>query len=158
MAEARLGTPAAVSPAGSVLLLSLLHPARLPRRQAGLRVSRPAGVLVPAVGGHPPGRPQAAGAEGPGSRRLQHEGQVIVLGVNAYHGDVSAALLRDGHLVAAVEEERFTRVKHAAGFPRHAIAACLTMAGVTAAEIDHVAISRDPRANLLRKVWFALRN
>jgi carbamoyltransferase len=83
---------------------------------------------------------------------------VIVLGINAYHGDVSAALLRDGDLVAAVEEERFTRVKHAAGFPRHAIAACLALAGVTAAEIDHVAISRDPRANLLRKVWFALRS
>ena len=83
---------------------------------------------------------------------------MIVLGINAYHGDVSAVLLRDGDLVAAVEEERFTRVKHAAGFPRHAIAECLALAGVTAAEIDHVAISRDPRANLLRKVWFALRS
>ena len=53
-----------------------------------------------------------------------------VLGINAYHGDVSAALLRDGELVAAVEEERFTRVKHAAGFPRHAIAACLAVFSV----------------------------
>jgi carbamoyltransferase len=83
---------------------------------------------------------------------------VIVLGINAYHGDVSAALLRDGDLVAAIEEERFTRVKHSSGFPHHAIAECLAQAGVSAAEIDHVAISRDPRANLLRKVWFALRN
>ena len=42
---------------------------------------------------------------------------MIVLGINAYHGDASAALFRDGQLLAAVEEERFTRVKHAAGFP-----------------------------------------
>jgi carbamoyltransferase len=82
---------------------------------------------------------------------------MIVLGINAYHGDVSAALLRDGELVAAVEEERFTRVKHAAGFPNNAIAACLAMGGVTPSDVQHVAVSRDVRANLLRKVWFALR-
>ena len=81
-----------------------------------------------------------------------------VLGINAYHGDVSAALLRDGELVAAVEEERFTRVKHAAGFPRHAIATCLAIGGVAPADIQRVAVSRDPRANLLRKAWFAVRN
>jgi hypothetical protein len=46
------------------------------------------------------------------------QGSMIVLGINAYHGDVSAVLLRDGQLVAAVEEERFRRVKHWAGFPR----------------------------------------
>ena len=50
------------------------------------------------------------------------------LGINAYHGDVSAILLRDGELVAAVEEERFTRVKHWAGFPSEAIRACLEKA------------------------------
>jgi carbamoyltransferase len=80
---------------------------------------------------------------------------MIVLGINAYHGDASAVLLRDGELVAAVEEERFTRVKHAAGFPSHAITACLAMGGVTPADVDHVAVSRDPRANCLRKAWFA---
>ena len=46
---------------------------------------------------------------------------MIVLGINAYHGDASAALFRDGRLLAAVEEERFTRVKHAAGFPSYAV-------------------------------------
>ena len=81
---------------------------------------------------------------------------MIILGINAYHGDVSAALLRDGELVAAVEEERFTRVKHAAGFPKNAIAECLAVSGATTGEIEHVAISRDPRANLLRKALFAL--
>lgn len=84
--------------------------------------------------------------------------EIIVLGINAYHGDASAALLRDGELVAAVEEERFRRVKHWAGFPREAIRTCLEMAGVTPTAIDHVAISRDPRANLLHKGWFVVRN
>jgi carbamoyltransferase len=82
----------------------------------------------------------------------------IVLGINAYHGDVSAVLLRDGELVAAVEEERFRRIKHVAGFPREAIHACLEIAGVAPADIDHVGVSRDPRANLARKGWYALRH
>ncbi len=83
---------------------------------------------------------------------------MIILGINAYHGDVSAALLRDGELVAAVEEERFRRVKHWAGFPREAVRTCLDMAGVTPPEVDSFAISRDPRAHLLRTALFTLRN
>jgi carbamoyltransferase len=81
-----------------------------------------------------------------------------ILGINAYHGDVSAVLVRDGTLVAAVEEERFRRIKHVAGFPTEAIRACLTMANVSAREIDHVAVSRNPRAHLWRKALFALRH
>jgi carbamoyltransferase len=81
----------------------------------------------------------------------------VVLGVNAYHGDVAAALLRDGEIVAAVEEERFRRVKHWAGFPRDAIGACLDMAGTAARDVEAFAVSRNPRANLLRKAAFALR-
>ena len=83
---------------------------------------------------------------------------MIILGINAYHGDVSAVLLRDGELVTAVEEERFRRVKHWAGFPQEAIRACLEIAGVSAREVDHFAVSRNPRANLIRKTFFALRN
>jgi carbamoyltransferase len=82
---------------------------------------------------------------------------IIILGINAYHGDVSAVLLRDGELVAAVEEERFRRIKHWAGFPREAIRTCLEIAGVAPEEVDHFAISRNPRANLLRKMLFILR-
>ncbi len=59
-------------------------------------------------------------------------------------------------MIAAVEEERFRRVKHWAGFPQESIRACLKMAGVAPTDIDHVAISRDPHAHLPRKVWFAL--
>ena len=82
---------------------------------------------------------------------------MVILGINAYHGDVSAVLLRDGQLVAAVEEERFRRVKHWAGFPRASTRACLELAGVTPQEVDHIVISRDPKANLLRKALFTLR-
>jgi carbamoyltransferase len=81
-----------------------------------------------------------------------------VLGISAYHGDASAALLIDGRLVAAVEEERFTRIKHWAGFPRESILSCLRIAGLGPQDVDHFAIGRNPRANLLRKAAFALRN
>jgi len=79
-----------------------------------------------------------------------------VLGINAYHGDVSAALLRDGQLVAAVEEERFRRIKHWAGFPTLAIRQTLEMAGIRGQDVQHVAVSRDPKANLLRKGLFTV--
>ncbi|HXD16467.1 MAG TPA: carbamoyltransferase C-terminal domain-containing protein [Vicinamibacterales bacterium] len=83
---------------------------------------------------------------------------MLVLGINAYHGDVAAAILRDGQLVAAVEEERFRRVKHYAGFPREAVRACLAMAGAEARDIDAFAVSRDPKAHLWRKGVFALKH
>jgi carbamoyltransferase len=73
-----------------------------------------------------------------------------ILGLNAFHGDASAALLSDGQLVAAVEEERFNRQKHWAGFPTQAARYCL--AGIDPAALAHVAISRDPRAHLWRKI------
>src|SRR5690242_3011542 len=81
---------------------------------------------------------------------------MYILGINAYHGDVSAALVRDGQLIAAVEEERFRRVKHYAGFPALAIRKVLEMAGIDGRQVHHVAISRDPRANLMRKGLFTL--
>jgi len=73
-----------------------------------------------------------------------------ILGINAFHGDASAALLADGNLISAVEEERFNRIKHWAGFPALAIEACLK--GTDSQELMHVAISRDPRAQLWRKL------
>jgi carbamoyltransferase len=79
-----------------------------------------------------------------------------ILGINAYHGDVSAVLVRDGELVAAVEEERFRRIKHIGGFPAAAIRACLEMANVAPTDIQHVGVSRNPRANLLKKATFTL--
>ncbi len=81
-----------------------------------------------------------------------------ILGINAYHGDAAAALVVDGELVVAAEEERFNRVKHCAGFPALAARWCLADAGLTAADLAHVAVSRDPRANLGRKLLRTIRH
>jgi carbamoyltransferase len=80
-----------------------------------------------------------------------------ILGINAYHGNASAAIVCDGRLVAAVEEERFNRVKYAAGFPSQAIRYCLKAGGLTLNEIDHVAVPRNPYARLGTKIFYALR-
>jgi carbamoyltransferase len=80
-----------------------------------------------------------------------------VLGLNAYHGDSSACLLRDGVLVAAVEEERFRRIKHWAGFPSQAIAFCLEKEGIQLGDVEAIALNSDPKANFFQKVRFALR-
>jgi carbamoyltransferase len=81
---------------------------------------------------------------------------VLIVGLNCYHGDVAAAVLRDGVLVAALEEERFCRIKHVAGFPAQAIATGLAMAGATPADVDLWAIARGRRVHLFRKALFAL--
>lgn len=80
----------------------------------------------------------------------------VILGINAHHGDSSACILVDGRLIAAAEEERFRRVKHWAGFPTEAIRYCLSAAGARWKDVDHVALNRDPKANLAHKVMFAL--
>jgi carbamoyltransferase len=80
---------------------------------------------------------------------------MYILGINAYHGGASACLIRDGQLVAAVEEERFSRIKYQAGFPVQAIQFVLGEAGIGAQELDHIGISRNPSANLLQKALFA---
>src|SRR3954454_8022600 len=79
-----------------------------------------------------------------------------ILGINAYHGDASVALVKDGQLVGAMEEERLNRRKHCAGFPGLAAKAVLAAAGVSPSELDHVAVSRDPKANLHKKILFAI--
>ena len=81
-----------------------------------------------------------------------------ILGINAYHGDASASLVINGQLVAAVEEERFNRIKHWAGFPATSIRWCLEAGGIKASDIDHVAVSFDPRANIGKRLGFVLKN
>ncbi len=80
---------------------------------------------------------------------------MIILGINAYHGDAAAAIIKDGKLIAAVEEERFNRVKHCAGFPIESIRYCLEAAGVEIQDVEHVGVSRDPSAHLHKKILFA---
>ena len=81
---------------------------------------------------------------------------MYILGINAYHAGASACLVRDGQLVVAAEEERFNRIKYCAGFPTQAIRFCLAEAAISAYDLHHVGISRDPSANLHKKILFTL--
>jgi carbamoyltransferase len=83
---------------------------------------------------------------------------MIILGINAYHADSSAAIFVDGKMIAAIEEERFTRVKHWAGFPVLAIAFCLQEAGIDYADVDYYAIGRDPKAKFFKKLLYLAKN
>jgi len=82
---------------------------------------------------------------------------MIILGLNCFHGDASAALFQDGELIAAVEEERFNRFKHSGGFPSNAVRWCLYKGGIDPREIDYVAIPRKSSAHILRKLIWAAR-
>jgi carbamoyltransferase len=81
---------------------------------------------------------------------------LFLLGLNAYHGDAAACLLRNGKIIAAAEEERFRRIKHWAGFPSQAIHYCLAEAGAKLADVDHIAINSDPKVNILRRLGYAV--
>ena len=80
----------------------------------------------------------------------------IILGINAFHGDSSACIVRDGELVNAAEEERFRRIKHWAGFPSESIKWCLQDAGITLADVGHIAVNQDSKANIGKKVAYTL--
>lgn len=82
---------------------------------------------------------------------------MIILGLNAYHGDSAAALVKDGKLIAAAEEERFRRIKHWSGMPSEAIRWCLKEAGLKLSDVDHIAINRNPKVNNLRRALYVLR-
>jgi carbamoyltransferase len=82
----------------------------------------------------------------------------VILGINAFHPGSSAALLIDGAPIAAIAEERLNRVKYYAGFPRLAIQRCLEMAGASLADVDAVAVARDPSANRLQKALYVVKH
>ncbi len=81
---------------------------------------------------------------------------MIILGINAHHADAAAAVVIDGKLVAAAEEERFRRIKHWAGFPTEAIRYCLGEAGAALNDVDHIAVNRDPNARMLKRAAFLI--
>ena len=81
---------------------------------------------------------------------------IYILGINAYHGDSSACLIKDGVLIAAVEEERFRRIKHWAGLPTESIRYCLEEAGITLDHVDAIAINQDANSSFWKKVNFTL--
>ena len=74
----------------------------------------------------------------------------LILGINAYHADAAACIVRDGKLLAAAEEERFRRIKHWAGFPSQAIGYCLNEAKIDLGDVTRVAVNRSSRANFFR--------
>jgi len=83
---------------------------------------------------------------------------MTILGLNAYHGDSAACLIKEGRLVAAAEEERFRRIKHWAGLPTNAIDYCLREGGISLQEIEHIAVNRKPGVNNWRRLAFVLRH
>src|SRR6266700_3196245 len=83
---------------------------------------------------------------------------MLIVGLNMFHADASAAIIQDGEVLFAISEERLNRVKHYAGFPAVAIQACLNAAGAKIADIDHVAVGQDTDANLTEKVRYAIAN
>ena len=83
---------------------------------------------------------------------------MLILGLNAYNADASAAVLTGGELTAAVEEERFTRIKHSAGFPYQSVKFCVESSNYQALDLSHVAICRNPKAHFWEKVMFTLLN
>src|SRR5436309_2235634 len=83
---------------------------------------------------------------------------MLILGLNMFHADASAAIIQDGKVLFAIAEERLNRVKHFAGFPALAIQCCLDAAGARIADVDHVAVGQDTDANLAEKVRYAIAN
>ena len=81
---------------------------------------------------------------------------MIILGINAYHADSSACLVKNGKLLSAVEEERFTRIKHWSGLPKHSILYCLEDAQITLDKVDYICINSNPRSNLVNKLLYTI--
>lgn len=83
---------------------------------------------------------------------------MLILGLNMFHADASAAILLDGEVKFAIAEERLNRHKHFGGFPALAIKACLDAVGANISDVEHVAVGQDSDANLIKKVQYALGN
>ena len=83
---------------------------------------------------------------------------MYILAINAYHGDASACLFHDDRLLSAVEEERFTRVKHSGGFPSNSIEYCLKSSKLDVSDIDHIAINRNPKSRFISKLIYLIKN
>ena len=83
---------------------------------------------------------------------------MLILGLNMFHADASAAIVQDGEVLFAIAEERLNRIKHYAGFPKLAIQACLDAAGAKITDVDHIAVGQDSDANLSEKIRYAFAN
>lgn len=82
---------------------------------------------------------------------------MYTLGINAYHADSSAALLKNGEVIYATEEERFERIKHWAGLPLQSIEFCLDAEGINISDVSAICIGRDPNAKTINKAAYMLK-
>ena len=83
---------------------------------------------------------------------------MIILGLNINHADTSACLVIDGKIKFAIEEERFTRIKHFTKFPINSINACLNNSNIKLKDIDYICVNYDPKANFNSKFLYSLKN
>lgn len=83
---------------------------------------------------------------------------MYILGINAFHADSSACLLKNGEILAAAEEERFNRVKHYSGLPLEAINYCFTHANIRLSDVDVISVNQNSSSNLYPKIKYALSN
>ena len=79
---------------------------------------------------------------------------MFILGLNAFHGDASACIFKDGNLVVAAEEERFSRIKHSAGFPLKSIEFCLKKLNLNLDQVDYITINRNPNLRITKKIIY----
>ena len=78
----------------------------------------------------------------------------ITLGINSNHADSSACIIVNGELVVAIEEERFNRVKHWAGFPKNSISYCLNESKINFSEVTNIAVNTNPTSNFTPKLIY----
>ena len=79
-----------------------------------------------------------------------------ILGLNLFHADSSACIFKNNRLICAVEEERFTRIKHFAGVPIKSIEHCLNLAGIKLQDLTSIVVNQNSKSNLFKKILFLL--
>ncbi len=83
---------------------------------------------------------------------------IFTLGINFLHSDTSACIFKGNNLIAAAEEERFSRIKHTSNFPINSINYCLSEAGVDISKIKTISINSNPLSSLNRKIFYIVKN
>src|SRR5437762_11578460 len=81
---------------------------------------------------------------------------MYILGISCYYHDAAAAILKDGELIAAAAEERFSRKKHDSGYPKLAVAFCLEQAGITIQDLDYAVFYEKPLLKFERIIMSTL--
>ena len=83
---------------------------------------------------------------------------MIVLGLNIFHADTSATLIVNEKIIVAIEEERFTKIKHYSGLPINAIKYCLDLSNINISEVDIIAVNYKSKYNFFQKILFSFKN